>query len=88
MSDVNFCFVVCEKLLQNHIYITDKMIVSDTGEEYECSVEVITYFVQRLFFRSSKTFTLYPHLDEIIQKYMYIFQFELASSNALVNMLA
>ena len=87
-SDVNFCFVVCEKLLQNHVHLNGNTIVSEAGEEYEFSVENVKFFIERLLFRSSRTFNHNRDLDVVLKKHIYIFQFELSSSDALATMLS
>lgn len=87
LSDVNFCFVVCEKLLENHIHISGNKIVSEAGEEHDMVPENLKYFIERLFFKSSRTFTMRRDLDEVMKKHFYIFLFELSSSNGLATML-
>ena len=87
ISDVNFCFVVCEKLLQNHVHLNGNTIVSEAGEEYEFSIENIKYFIERLLFQSSRTFSHSRDLNEVVKKHTYIFQYELSSSDALATML-
>lgn len=87
MNDVNFCFAVCEKLLENHTHINEDKVITKSGEEYDNNLITLKYFVERLLFQSSRIFNLRRDLDEVLKKHQYIFQMELSSSDGLASML-
>ena len=87
LSDANFCFFVCEKLVADDLHICSDKIVNSAGEEFMCSEANLKYFVERLLYRSDKFYKSGRDLDEVVNKYRYIFVMEMSSNDALVAML-
>jgi hypothetical protein len=87
LSDANWCFFICEKLVADDLHICGEKIINSAGEEFECSEAIIKYFVERLLFRSDKFYKCGRDLDELVKKYRYIFLMEMSSNDALVAML-
>ena len=86
LSDANFCFFICEKLVADDLHICSDKIVNSAGEKFACSEANLKYFVERLLYRSDKFYNG-RDLDEVVNKYRYIFVMEMSSNDALVAML-
>jgi len=87
LSDANFCFFICEKLVADDLHICSDKIINSAGEEFECSEANLKYFVERLLYQSDKFYKNGRDLDELVKKYRYIFLMEMSSNDALVAML-
>lgn len=87
IKGANKAFLIAEKLVESGIHICDGNVISSNGDVYDEGDESLVFVIYELFYQSDYYEPTFD-VEELVDKYGFVFKHKLTSKDALVSMLS